>query len=421
MRKGLVGFIAFSLLLVPTQFLNAASVKAGASCTKLGQSQIINDYRFTCIKSGKKLVWNKGVAITKPIPTISPSPLPSPTPKPTPTPIPIPTPLPSPNSSSFVEPTPPSNFQDLEQHIDAIPYWAWKKTRDELNAGIPNLGNITVLIGPNTQPTQPDLKTWLEIASKLYGSFNQVKNLTVIEFAYSDIAWAESQYQLLQDQSWRSDYLTKASHQCPDQRCRSAEAELNSKGDGIIMIGSIALSDQPKDKVENPGRYNGTQQTHEYIHTIQVVNTPNFTYAMLPQWLQEGLAMGIAQALSANSYKEYLDLRKIDYPELISMKPSYTAEWISNFLNPHPIFEKNADNWAYWRQFPNYRIYDIGALTNEILTSLKGPSAVMNLYVSVGKGSTFEQAFKDIFGLSWSDANTFIAKAISLELIKMHQ
>ena len=75
MRKSLSGLIIFCLLLFPTQFLNAASLKAGSTCAKLGQNQIVNGYRFTCIKSGKKLVWDKGVAIRNQ--TTSPSPSPS--------------------------------------------------------------------------------------------------------------------------------------------------------------------------------------------------------------------------------------------------------------------------------------------------------------------------------------------------------
>ena len=91
MRNAISGFIALALIVVPTQFLNATSVKAGTSCTKLGQSQIFNGYKFTCIKSGKKLFWDKGIAIQKPSPTSSSSPTllnsnnSSPKPQPTPT------------------------------------------------------------------------------------------------------------------------------------------------------------------------------------------------------------------------------------------------------------------------------------------------------------------------------------------------
>lgn len=94
---GLVCALAFSGL----STVYAANPKAGASCTKLGSKQSYKGKTFTCIKSGKKSVWNKGVVVIaapKPsaTPTSSPSAGPSPssntsqttTPSPTPTPVP---------------------------------------------------------------------------------------------------------------------------------------------------------------------------------------------------------------------------------------------------------------------------------------------------------------------------------------------
>jgi len=51
-------------LLVPMQ-ANAATAKAGSKCTKLKATQIGGAKKFTCIKSGTKLVWDKGVAVPK--------------------------------------------------------------------------------------------------------------------------------------------------------------------------------------------------------------------------------------------------------------------------------------------------------------------------------------------------------------------
>jgi len=42
------------------------AVKAGATCTKAGSTSIASSKKFTCVKSGKKLVWDKGVVIAKP-------------------------------------------------------------------------------------------------------------------------------------------------------------------------------------------------------------------------------------------------------------------------------------------------------------------------------------------------------------------
>lgn len=63
----------------------AKNPKSGASCTKLGITKDYKAKKYTCIKSGKKLVWNKGVAIKTAAPAVAstPSPIPSPTSSPT--------------------------------------------------------------------------------------------------------------------------------------------------------------------------------------------------------------------------------------------------------------------------------------------------------------------------------------------------
>ena len=58
MRKVIVVLTAFSLLLLPTS-ANASAPKAGAKCAKLNQSQSAGGSKFTCVKSGGKLVWRK--------------------------------------------------------------------------------------------------------------------------------------------------------------------------------------------------------------------------------------------------------------------------------------------------------------------------------------------------------------------------
>ena len=70
MNKRLIAFLPIlslflSLPLIP---VNAAA-KAGGTCSKVGITSIVSGKTYTCIKSGKKLVWNKGVAVAKPTPT----------------------------------------------------------------------------------------------------------------------------------------------------------------------------------------------------------------------------------------------------------------------------------------------------------------------------------------------------------------
>ena len=62
MRKLIVLLLAVSLLgIAPAQ----AAVKAGGKCTKAGATVTSAGKKFTCVKSGGKLVWNKGVKVKK--------------------------------------------------------------------------------------------------------------------------------------------------------------------------------------------------------------------------------------------------------------------------------------------------------------------------------------------------------------------
>ena len=63
MKKILPTLIA--ILLVASISPAQAVVKAGAKCTKAGVTASVGGKKFTCIKSGKKLVWNKGTTIKK--------------------------------------------------------------------------------------------------------------------------------------------------------------------------------------------------------------------------------------------------------------------------------------------------------------------------------------------------------------------
>ena len=46
-----------------------AAIRPGTTCKKLGITNIFSGKKYTCIKSGKKLVWNKGVDTPTPTPT----------------------------------------------------------------------------------------------------------------------------------------------------------------------------------------------------------------------------------------------------------------------------------------------------------------------------------------------------------------
>jgi M6 family metalloprotease-like protein len=69
MKKPLVLLFALAFLGSSLSTPAFAAVKAGASCKTKGQVKTVSGLKYTCTKSGKKLLWSKGVFVKKPTPT----------------------------------------------------------------------------------------------------------------------------------------------------------------------------------------------------------------------------------------------------------------------------------------------------------------------------------------------------------------
>jgi len=83
-REVLVGLFgaAFSLISGGAFAADTPLIK----CTRVGQTVIYRNQKFTCVKKGGKLVWGKGVPLPVKSPTPTPTPSASPTASATPTP-----------------------------------------------------------------------------------------------------------------------------------------------------------------------------------------------------------------------------------------------------------------------------------------------------------------------------------------------
>ena len=74
MRKRFLVLLTVTLTLGLLHPIATAAPKPGTACKKAGQTSTSAGIKYTCIKSGKKLVWNKGVATKK----AEPAPVPTP-------------------------------------------------------------------------------------------------------------------------------------------------------------------------------------------------------------------------------------------------------------------------------------------------------------------------------------------------------
>ena len=67
MRIRLIALLVITPLLLSSQLsISNAATKAGGTCKKVGIKSVVANKTFTCIKSGRKLVWNKGTTMAPP-------------------------------------------------------------------------------------------------------------------------------------------------------------------------------------------------------------------------------------------------------------------------------------------------------------------------------------------------------------------
>lgn len=72
MRKRLIALLVITPLLLSSQiYASNAAAKAGAKCSKVGSKSVVGSKTFTCIKSGNKLIWDKGITKSNPSGTAS--------------------------------------------------------------------------------------------------------------------------------------------------------------------------------------------------------------------------------------------------------------------------------------------------------------------------------------------------------------
>ena len=360
-----------------------AAVKAGATCTKAGKISIASGKTFTCIKSGKKLTWNKGVAVTKPA-SSTPAPMVSPAPQ--------------------AEPLPsaPTSFTNLVTNYKGISVAVWQDVRNRLKESVPAT-RFEILTGPKTiQPKEkPSAEALLSKASSLFSAFAQPKVTKVFYFNRDDVSWAQEQHGKLTNPKFRAQEL---SDNCPSNSNCGAFGSA-SAGVGAMFMG-VHL--QGLDPLEVFG---GTE-IHEFTHVVQysfysesVFNNPN---KYLPGWFIEGQASAIQQAGGTSDYADYLSSRKKWFSHSPkSVVKSYSAEEILNFFDLQGPGKFDQATWSH--------VYDIGSFATEALIAIGGVDSTFELIKQVSSGKSFDDAFLATYKISWNEAKVIIADAVSRE------
>ena len=390
--------LAFALLISLIAAPSFAAAKAGTKCTKAGSTAIAAGKKFTCIKSGNKLVWNKGVAIAKPSSVVTPTPTPTPAPEPTLTPTPTPTPTPV-----VKYPDAPTSFDDLIANFEGISYAAWSKSSSAIIASSDVSLPFRALTGQNTTLRVKNPGSVFDLLARLYSGFKSSSDTTIMTFSYDDRDWAQEQMKNLQPNS-RYEWITDSACSTPPT-CDGGGVFTDDKGSSLIV-----LTTGPQRGDQSPGAL----EAHEYTHAIQQnlirrASVWPLTNAWPASWYFEGQALFAENAaIYYQSFDLYTKNRRSSSNELYK-DAAINSAWIQEFF-----VVNQTQSW--FNKYPRWRQYDLGAMLIETLTALKGPGSTMELWKLMGTGQSFNQAFENIYGTSFEKALPIISKAIALQL-----
>jgi hypothetical protein len=396
MQKRVLVLLTVTLISLSLQSIASAAVKPGGTCSRLGLTSTSAGIKYTCVKSGKKFVWNKGVAIKKPLPTSSPTPSPSVTPTPTPSPTPSPSVTPTPT------PTPTINRKDWE--LIYLKIWD-ELDKAQTQASFPFEYKLSPTVNQDKARESiaaydKAMKLWMAV---LKGA--KVSPVVWTIMSEKDYAWwkqVSEQQEGYSSSVW--DPATNMLGHCqlrPDIFCGYGTTYKSNTPDYKFLQYNVIGSQY----TQSP---NANTVNHESVHFYQLSVVQGFPQDV-PCWYVEGQASLYGGALEYNlTDQRSSSIRQRDNFKGIVLQyqpnaKSYTSkEWVEvlkNMYYPHVSCSGQQD----------YFKYALGMFVWEHLYDKFGPAVMHQVLLEFKAGKLFSQASQSQLGLSVEQLNERLA------------
>jgi hypothetical protein len=349
LTKGLIA--ALVLTLVPLVAFSAQKITPGSTCKVLKQKVDYLNKTYTCTKSGKKLIWSKGVVIAKPTPT------------PSQTPIQI-------------------SIDNLD--LKLVPIKAFENIRNEVKSRPRANISPTVIASPLVNKERIEQEIYgLNRAIDLWAPYFQPNKFQVVYVMGGDEEWLETKSSELGLNSMVPPGQTWSMRMKMYTPCAFAMA---GSGKGVPTF------------VQCLGRpySGGTKQTgpHEYTHLFQL-NYGGSNGFRIP-WYLEGSASYFGWTLGFYAYNpDYTERQNWLKPLYFNMnnetKDDFKSKDMQRFKNRIKILTPSSDhsvaNTSYW----------VGGLATEVLIALYGFDKFVeftkNIQTNPGMSSLLKQTY----------------------------
>lgn len=378
-------FLVACLMIAPTSPVGAIEIKAGATCSKVGLSKSFKGMRFTCVKSGKKLIWSKGQKISNSA-------------------------APSSNSKPTASPSPKSVQPDWLQDAYKI---------SKVSRTAPEFVVNKRLVSPNFDP-------------KLIESLTQYQNLASTYWKAQGFEASDSVTQVFLTEKDRSWFDEKVGIEA---RVVNTFFEANNPSNyfnGTVIIGKIPASSYfiiyfvgSQYVASNFSQWKwrlATMATHEYQHLVQfhyTLTTPGINLqAELPCWFNEGMTskfesafylQDVTEGRVLSALQEGISTENWAINDRIS-RIQYIVALIDKELKVNSKLQWKASDWLgfiesnYRQDSPgcmSYRYgYHLGHILYEKFQIDFGTTGLLKLLAAIKQEKSWKIAFEQLTGMS---------------------
>lgn len=388
MKRSLAVVVSIAFLGTSLSIPALAAVKAGAICSKGGKTSIASGKKFTCVKTGKKLAWNKGVAVAKP--SVVPAPIASASPEP----------------AAVKVPAMPTSFADLDENYQGIPYAVWEKVQNNLALHKSTDLKISFQFGPTTPQRYPNQWTIdaVTLGSRVMGAQKQPAEVKFVQYNKEDVPWARTEAsKYVSPFNLGMNYSDQAAEKCAGVDCDGAVT--NMTNDIALVLVGVA---NPVNRF-NIQKFNGQNDLHEYTHAVQGMvfkgKSQSPPPVLMPCWYSEGQPQAVSIPTVAKSAEDYVKIRKGWITDNRWALKDYEPETIQQFLKDNMKVPCSGSTYAM--------VFSLGYIVMDALVAVGGIDKTFDVLTARADGLSFEEAFKKVYGISWDEASVFLSKAVS--------
>ena len=338
-----------ALLLVATMAQAATAPKPGSVCKKAGQSITISSKKYTCVKSGKKLVWSKGVAVVKPTPS----------------------------------PTPTINELTYATDMTPIHLAAYKEFTKSYKARMtPEVPNIEFIVDPKMDPVLlKQIVDNINVAAKFFAQERPLNvPLKIWISMTTEFQWIyDNMTEVLPAQLLEGGWL--------DMKLARSKAEpdgfMGGGAPGDTKSGVATLFFNGSVKANWGDAFWSQVPAHEFTHVVQRYELGNSMGPMLC-WVREGNANYygwlIAGRNSQAAYRNFW-LQALSRIPAMAEVPDYEAKsaeyWAEFFVQGEFKKPSECDPWIN---------YIVGAMAFQYLGGTYGNDAISSFYLGLKDG-----------------------------------